>query len=60
MYWCNEYVALICTSKTKNIGFWKDVSYEMSQGKSKETAIQDKVKYYQKYKPFYFNHNEKK
>lgn len=42
------------------MGFWKEVAYEMSQGKSKETAIQDTVKYYQKYKPSYFKDNGKK
>ena len=42
------------------MGFWKDVSYEISLGKSKEKAIQDTVDYYQKYKPSYFKCNEKK
>lgn len=42
------------------MGFWKDVSYEMSLGKSKERAIKDTVSYYQKYKPSYFNNNGKK
>ena len=32
------------------MGFWKDVSYEMSLGKSKETAIKVTVDYYKKYK----------
>lgn len=40
--------------------FWKDVSYEISLGKSKEKAIQDTIDYYQKYKPSYFKGNEKK
>ena len=42
------------------MGFWKDVSYERSLGKSKEKAIQDTVDYYKKYKPSYFKNNEKK
>ena len=42
------------------MGFWKEVNYEMSLGKSKERAIQDTIKYYQKYKPSYFKNNEKK
>lgn len=42
------------------MGFWKDVSYEMSLGKSKEKAIQDTIDYYQKYKSSYFKCNEKK
>ena len=42
------------------MGFWKDVNYEMSLGKSKERAIKDTVNYYQKYKPSYFNHNGEK
>lgn len=42
------------------MGFWKDVSYEMSLGKSKERAIQDTINYYKKYKPYYFNNNGKK
>ena len=42
------------------MGFWKDVKYEMSLGKSKEKAIQDTINYYQKYKSSYFNNNEKK
>ena len=40
--------------------FWKNVNYEISQDKSKETTIKDTVKYYQKYKPSYFKCNEKK
>lgn len=42
------------------MGFWKDVSYEISLRKSKEKAIQDTIDYYQKYKPSYFKSNEKK
>ena len=42
------------------MGFWKDVSYEMSLRKSKEKTIQDIIDYYQKYKPSYFKNNEKK
>lgn len=42
------------------MGFWKDVSYEMSLGKSKEKAIHDTIDYYQKYKPSYFKYNGKK
>ena len=42
------------------MGFWKDVKYEMSLGKSKEKAIQDTINYYQKYKSSYSNNNEKK
>ena len=42
------------------MGFWKDVSYEMSLGKSKEIAIKDTVEYYKKYKPSYFKRNEEK
>ena len=42
------------------MGFWKDVSYEMSLRKSKEKAIQDTIDYYQKYKQSYFKNNEKK
>lgn len=42
------------------MGFQKDVSYEMSLGKSKEKAIQDTIDYYKKYKPSYFKYNEKK
>ena len=42
------------------MGFWKDVSYEMSLGKSKEIAIKDTVDYYKKYKPSYFKRNEEK
>ena len=42
------------------MGFCKDVSYEMSLGKSKEIAINDTVDYYKKYKPSYFKRNEEK
>ena len=42
------------------MGFWKDVKYEMSLGKSKEKAIQDTINYYQKYKSSYSNNNGKK
>lgn len=42
------------------MGFWKDVSYEMSLGKTKKNAIDTVVKDYQKYKPSYFKDNGKK
>ena len=58
---------LLYTSKTNKyttytliIKFQKNVSYKITLDKSKEIAIQDTVNYYQKYKPSYFNHNEKK
>lgn len=40
------------------MGFWKEVAYEMSIGNNKQTAIDNTIKYYQKYKPNYFKANE--